>query len=264
MRRLKTVIVLISAWLITLSCANDFKDLSNKNAQLAILQLTENYLSGGNCEAALSVLQPLLQVPYVNYDSRLLEASAYACRGGLNFPKLAASLTQVSGTDIWSALVASNYSSSSTDGHVVALENSVTAIRTTVTPSSPPGPEEASRRSQDANSYMIFVSANIVGSVISPLGAANSVNGKRTQAVNCAARCTVADRCHVQVAVSNMADSLAYVATGTAIDKVSTAINTACGGTCPSNKDYATCLGSAAFQLQGQLLIDQIETMWSM
>lgn len=264
MRRLRTALVIFMAWLAALSCSNDFKDLSNPNAQLAILQLAENYLTGGNCERALEVLQPLLQAQYVNYDSRILEASAYACRGGLNFPKLAAALAQVATTDIWSAIVASNHSASNTDGHLSALVAATTSLRTTVTPAYPPGPLEASFRSADANSYMVFVSANIIGTVISPLGAANSTNGKRTRALTCAASCTVEDRCRVQVAISNIADSLAFVSAGAAIDKVSAAISTACGGApCPSNLDYTVCTGDAVLQLQGEVLINQIESMWS-
>lgn len=264
MIRVRTYVALVFSLLVAISCSTDYKNLDNPTAQRAILELAENYLTGGNCDAALEVLQPLLVYPYVNYDSRILEASAYGCRGGINFPNLIVALKEAAGSDIWSAVVKSNHSASGSDGKTGSLKTAVNRLQLTTGSS---GSEAAVNRSKDANAYMIFVSVNIIGTVISPLGAASSVTGKRTQALNCAANCTDADRCNVQVAFANISDSLDYVSTGTAIDKVSSAIDETCaaalGGVCPTNKNYDTCMGSAALRNQGELLVNAIETSWS-
>jgi hypothetical protein len=248
------VLSLTSAFL---TCGEDFRDISTASGRQAILDDANNYLTDGSCEAAISVLSPLYFSQYVNHEVRMTFASAYACRGGLNFAQLAASLNGFTSGDIWALLVSANYSQSSSDGKVAALERAAEIILTT---SAFQSSFEASARPKDANVYMIFLQMNIIATTISTdaMGKANSTTGKKTQSI--AALGTNADKCRLQIALSVIADSSAFVATGSSLTSLLDSVNTACGGTCPANKDPSVC--TAAEQAQGTALIIGIDSQW--
>ena len=246
------VIVLSSAFFL-LTCGQGYRDISTENGRQAVIDDAQNYLTAGLCEEAISVLQPLYSSQYANEEVKLLYASAYGCKGGMNMAAQIGELTNVSGADIWSPLVKTNYSASNADLHIVNLDLAADIIRQT---NFVPGAYEASSRSKDANTFMTFVQLNNITSVISPLGAANKATGKRTQAV-CAA-CSVADVCHVQVAVAFMDDALDFMGNGPVVTTLNSALNTACAGACPTNKVLAVCMGDAVLQATGQAMITAI------
>lgn len=258
-----TLGALLFALGLAVSCTTDIKNLENPTAQKAALELAESYLTDGQCDAALEVLQPLLVWPYLSYESRLLEASAYACRGGVNFPAMISSIKD-GGSDLWSALVKANYSTG-TDGKENSLFVAIDRVCKTGIPSTS---TSAVDRTEDANTYMIFVAANQISTIIAPLGAASRSTGKRTQALNCAANCTDDQRCKVEIAFAHISDSINHSPSGSAISKVGDAVTSACsvavGGICPTNKDYDTCMGSAALKAQGEALVSTIEASWSL
>jgi hypothetical protein len=248
----------LSLAFILTTCAPDYKDLSNPNGRQALIDLANNYLTAGSCEEAINTIQPLVESQYVTLEARMVYASAYACKGGMSFISLLLALKDVSGDDVWSPLVKSNYSTGSSDGKTAALNTATEILRQTATPANS---FDASARPDDANMYMIFVQANIIATVIGPLGAANRTTGKRTQAITATA--STSERCFTQVAIAAIADSLQYVSTSTAIDNVRESVTSACGGSCPTNRDYSVCVGNAGLQTIGQTLLTAISGQWS-
>lgn len=260
--RLYNKIIHLGLLLLSCACSQDYRSLSTQNGRQIVLEQANNALTVGNCDAALEVLSPLLQSPHADSKAWMTAASAYACKGGLNFPKILVSLKDLSGQDVWSVLVKSNFSDG-TDGKQEQLLTGVDYILRT---SSPSGSNEASARASDANVYMVFLQLNVLATLLGPMGDADSATGRRTQAL-CVA-CTAAEQCRVQVAFAFIADSLRYVRTGAAIDEISSAVVDTCydlfATNCPLNLSYSSCLASAVLQAQGQLMINEINDQWQL
>ena len=261
-RRLGCIFLIVLSmvfWIVR--CSPAYKDLSTANGRQAILDQANNDLTAGDCGSAIDILTPLVHSQYNNNDVLMLFASAFACQGGVNFPNLIGNLKDLGSDDIWSVLVKTNFSPGSGDGHVAALDTAAAEIYQTATPA---GNTAASQRSADANTFLVFIELNQIASVISPLGSATKATGRKTVAITGTG--SIADMCHVQVAVTQISDSLQFVSAGSAISNVVSNINTACaaipGGACPANHDFTACLTTLPYQLQGQLLINAIDSTW--
>ncbi|MBI3557146.1 MAG: hypothetical protein HY074_12855 [Deltaproteobacteria bacterium] len=263
-RRHGSVLLLILSmifWIVR--CSPSFKDLSSPNGRQAIIDQANDDLTAGDCGSAIDILTPLVHSQYSNNDVLMVYASAFACQGGLNFPNLIGNLKDLGSSDIWSVLVKTDYSSGSGDGHVAAFDTAASEIYQTATPA---GSLAASQRTPDANTFMVFIELSQIASVIAPLGGAVSSSGHKT--VSITGKGSIADMCHVEVAVAEIKDSLQFVSAGAAINNVVANINADCaglpGGVCPTNENFTTCMGSAAIQVQGQLLIDGIDNSWTL
>jgi hypothetical protein len=258
--KLRLAFVLLGAMSIVMAlnpgCSQGYKDISTANGRRAVLDEANNALTIKDCETAITLLKPLYESQWVDFEIRMTYASAYACKGGLNFAALAAKLSGFSSGDIWALLVSSNYSKNSSDGKVAALEQAATIVRTT----SGTGALTASTRPEEANMYMIFLQMSLIATTISvdSMGAANPSTGKKTQ--NITGTGTSADECRVQVAFSTISDaSGASGATG-ALNTLLSSVNTACGGACPTNLDPAVC--TAVEEAQGAALIIALDAQW--
>lgn len=261
----RPALVALAAACFVLACASISSGCGQgyKNSPQAAIDEANNFLTIGDCDSAINVLKPVYDSSSVNNDIRMTYSSAYACKGGLFMTSVISSLASAS-SDIWSALVKSDYSSGSSDGHLTNLNTASDVLRTTA--SSSPG-FNASDRSNDANTFMIFLQAEIIGSVISPLGLANQSTGHKTQSIATAianGQVTSSDECYVEVAVATIDDCLTYVSAGTALGNVSNEVSTVCGtlaGGCPTNKDYSAC--SVTDLNDGKLLLEAIDADWS-
>jgi hypothetical protein len=233
------------------ACGQDYKATPQ-----AVIDEANNHLTTGNCESAIAVLKPVYESPNVNNDVRMAYSSAYGCKGGISMPSLLAALVDTTSSDIWAKLVKANYSTGS-DGKYDALGTSAQILRNTAVPSGSVG---AADRSADANVFMVFVQLNIIATTISPLGAAVSTTGKKTQAI---AGATTAQQCAIEVAMATISDSLQSAGTGGAIDAIRTALSSACTaalGACPTNRDPSVC--TAVEQAQGTALLTAINSQW--
>jgi hypothetical protein len=248
-----------AAWVVT--CSPSYRDISTPNGQLAAIQLANDYLTTGNCDAARSAIEPLVHSQYATTQAWLVYSSTFACSAGLDFPKAYVNLKNNVSGDVWSNLVKSDFSSGSGDGHLVNLDTASDQIRNSANPA---GSLNASDRSEDANVYMIYIQAMVIATVISPLGQADQPTGHRTVAITNTG--TPNDLCHVQVAVAMIADSLQFSDPGNAFTGFSNTLTSACGGSCPTNKSLTTCLnggnGVGSPQSQGQLLINALNGQW--
>ena len=247
----------LSLFIFCGSCSQDYKNISSSNGRKAIIELANNFLTSGNCDEAISTITPLIQSQYVDNDARMVYASAYACKGGINFPQLIVSLKDGS-SNIFSTLVKSNYSTGN-DGKLGSLQTSASIIRQT---SSVPGGNYASTRNSDANLYMVFVQANILGVTIAPLGNANSTTGAKSQ--NMCGACSASQQCAIEVAIATINDSLGGGDQGSALNSLGNSIRNICSvalGACPTNVDPSVC--TAVEQTQGQLLINAINAGWN-
>lgn len=243
--------------LLFASCGTNYKDISNESGRKIIIDETNNFLTIGNCDAAIRTIQPLYFSAYVDNDIRMLYASAYACKGGLGVAGLLSALA-TSGSGFWAAIAKANYSSSASNGKTEALNNSAVIVRETAAPR---GSVQAYARNSDANTYMIFIQTAMLGAVLSEMGSADPVTGARGQAL-CSA-CSTSYKCKVQVAFATIQDSLNYLTIGnssSALAKAASTFTSICGGTCPSNLDPDSC--GATEQAQGQNLIDAIGALW--
>lgn len=238
-----------------------YNDISDPNGRRAIMDLADNYLTSFSCDSALDVLRPLYYSPWVDNDVRMSFASAYACKGGLNFAKLLVSVKNA-GSDIWSALVSSNWYEN-VDGGGYAAEMFEQASHVLRRTARVPGEWEASLRDADANVFMIFIHLSVIGAIIGPLGQAEKVTGKKTiSAWTLGAQTTNMHRCWLATSVAEIVDSALYVTVNAAITKVRSSITTACGGTCPTNKRRDRC-GAVDF-IAGQLIMDAINATWTL
>ncbi len=248
------------------SCGTEYRDISTENGRNAVIEKAENFLTQGQCNDAIDTLQPLYDSIYRNHKTRMVYASAYACRGGFNFAALIATLRDASGNDIWSLLIASNYSDSRTNGKTTAFIDSAGIIRTTSTQGSDtPNYWNALYRPADANTYMIFIQAMLIASILSPpvMGDANSVNGNQRRDILVATDPNDTEKCRVQVALATIRNCLTVVSTGTAIDRMTTAIDAVCavgGVTCATNMNPDGC--AASDRLAGETIITAIESIW--
>ena len=261
-RRLGCVFLLIFSMIFwVVRCSPSYSDMSSANGQLAIIQQANDDLTAGDCGSAISILAPLINSQYVTNAALIVYASAFACKGGVNFPNMIGNLQNTTSGDIWSQLIKANYSTGAGDGRVAALDTAVTELCQASTPA---GNLMGSQRTADANTFMVFIELNQIALVISPLGNASATTGQKANSISGLG--TVSDMCHVQVAIAQLSDSLEYVSTSAAITNVVSNINAECatlpGGTCPTNHDYTACLNSVAFQAQGQLLINAIDSTW--
>lgn len=245
---------------LTLGCTKDFNSLNSENGRQAIIDQANDYLTAMMCDSAITILKPLVESPWVTTDIRMLYSSAYACKGGLNFAGLIAALKNMSGSDIWTPLVAADYAPDATTGdvHKQALESAAEILRIAFDPTS----YDAVVRPPDANVYMIFIHMAILSSIISPLGRAASSGHKTT--AGWAASSTTVDQCRTTVAVATISDCLGYVSSSAALKKVSNAITGAsgiCGGACPTTKIKKNC--TAADDLVGLAILTTIDGTWS-
>ncbi|MEW6056230.1 MAG: hypothetical protein AB1540_06420 [Bdellovibrionota bacterium] len=256
----------ICLWFIlffVLSCSSDYRDIATENGRQAVIDEATNHLTAGLCDRALETLSDLYNSDHVDNEVRQLYASAYACKGGLNFPSMFVALKD--SPDIWNALIKSNYSAGTGDLKVDNMLRSAEILRET---SSIEGNYFASTRPRDVNAYMVFVQLNLISLTLSPLGAANPDDGKRrkpTPICSPAATCIARDQCRVAVAVANIRDSIDSLPSGPITDKISIAFNAACsavGGGCPTVLDPSDAACTAAMQVQGQVLIDTFASQW--
>lgn len=252
----RSTLVLIFS-IFFLSCGTGYKDLSTENGRKALMEQANNYLTGGQCTAAIEVLKPLYESQYVNTEVRLIYASAHACVAGFNFPSLITGLTSINGSDIWSPLIKTNYNSARSDNHLYYLKKAASILRETASTS---GSFRASDRPSDVNLYMVFIQAEIISKTIllPDMGNADPTTGKQQATI--IGKGDNEDKCYIVAAFATIADSLTQVSTGTAINSVSSSITNACGGACPTNKDPSVC--TVVEQAQGDILLTAIDGQW--
>lgn len=251
----------MAIWIVT--CSPSYRDASTASGAQAIIDQANNDLTAGQCDAAINVLDPLVHGPNVSYDALMVEASAYACKGGVSFTNLIGNMSNSGGQDIWGTLIRSD-PSNGLDGHLSALDQAFTILYQTAKPSGYLG---ASQRTGDANVYMIYLQATAVATVIAPLGNANLTTGKKGNSITGTGQAS--DWCHLEVAFAQITDSLNYVQAGSSFSTLSSSIKTVCtnlaGGECPGNEDYTACMNATGgtYQLQGQALLIAIDQDWN-
>lgn len=243
------------------SCSTDFKDKNTANGLQGILEQADDFLTAGNCDGAIDVLSPVIHSTSVTPDAISKYSSAYACKGGMNFPNMIAGLAGGS-SGIWAALVKGNYSISNTDGKVTALDQAAAIL---IQAANPTGSYDAQARTSDQNIFMIFLQLNIIATTIGPLGVADQKTGNKTTSIS--AKGAALDKCNVEIAFATINESLSYV-DSSALSSVSTAIKKVCNaalGTvtgCPQTKVMSTCIVDATSQAQGALLINALDGLW--
>lgn len=254
--------VSISIILIFFIRCADYNSLQSANGRQAIIDQANNYLTAMLCDQAIDLVRPLYESAYVDNDIRMLYSSAYGCKGGLNFAAIIAAFKDISGSDIWSPLVKSNYTANA-NGRLIkltALERAAEIVRQTATT---PGSFEASLRTKDANVFMVFIHLSIITAILSPAGVASSSTGKKTIS-GFAGSVGPVERCRVTVAIATISDCLGYITASAALKKVKDSITEAsgiCGGACPITKDPAKC--TAADEIVGTTLLTNIDSQWS-
>ncbi|MBI3543023.1 MAG: hypothetical protein HY075_07100 [Deltaproteobacteria bacterium] len=262
MKNLSLVFALGVSLAACLSCSSAYKDMATTAGQQSIIDQANDFLTAGNCEGAIGVLKPLVDSPYVNYEALMVYSSAYSCRGGINMAALIGNLKDLNGSDVWGVLIKTNYSTGA-DGHLAALD---TAWKILCQAANPIDYPNASARNADQNVDMIFIQANIITTVIAPLGNASSSTGKKGKSITGLG--TKSDKCHVQVALAELKDSLQYVSASASLKNISDEINTVCAsvaGGCPLNESLDGCLndGTNVLPTAGGLIIDAIDTVWN-
>lgn len=241
------------------SCLDqDYRDFTTASGRQAVIDRANAYLTIGQCDDAINTLRPLYESQYVDNDIRIIFASAAACKGGMNFPAIFNALSNGM-SNLWKSIVKANYSASFNDGHITNLELASDIMQLT---STDPTSLEALYRPANANVYMIFVWSEILGSLISVLGAADPATGARRQ--NFPAL-TDPQKCLAEVAVANIVDCSNRVAAGTGpLSALQAQVNSICGmvaGGCPTNKDLNHCQQTPDLDA-GLVILTTIQTQW--
>jgi hypothetical protein len=162
--------------------------------------------------------------------------------------------------EIWSGIAKAIPSTTHNDGKLASFQVAVGALLAT---SHIAGSFAASDRDDDSNTFMLFVQAGVVATIIGPLGNVNVSTGHKQQSINTASASN-SDLCLIEVAIATITDSVSALSnTGAAIKSLASSVKAICGGgVCPTNKDPSAC--TAANYLEGASILTSIDAQWSM
>lgn len=231
-----------------------YRDISTDNGKLAAIQQANSYLNSGMCTEAITVLTPLYQSQYVDFDVRMAYASAYACKAGFSMPTLITNL-KGSSSSFWALIVAAMYSTGS-DYHLTNYKYAADILRLTTTVS---GSLSASDRPSDANAYMILIQTGVLASIISELGVASQSTGKKT-VTGFSAGASNAYKCATEVAVTTIVDCINTIGSSGIFSTISSNLSALCSAGYCTNKDPTVC--GASNQTNGQAILAAIDSSW--
>lgn len=259
---MKFKIFLVFLTVLFSGCSTDYRDYANATGRQLVLDQANNFLTARECDQAIEVLTPLYNSEYADDEVKTIYASAYACKGGLDFSQLISAFTEITGSDIWSPIIKANYSTGMEDGKISALNTAADILRYTATV---PGSYEAQFREVDTNIYMLFIQMNVLAAILAPLGQATQSTGHKT-VTGFGAGASNADKCRTEVAFAIIVDSVSYVDVSGNFSKVKSSVETLCtdvfAGVCPTNKIYDNC--TAADRVAGELILTYIDgNQWS-
>ncbi len=146
----------------------------------------QNALTVGNCTNAITLSTQLYQSTYTNNDVRMLYASAQACNMGIQLYTLIQNIGQAnlgSPDDIFKTLVKLFPSKAATDSNLQSSWYAIDALQSILNPgavvapenltyagSNNPGSIKYQDRTDDANTYLVFLSMATVGTSLNRYG----------------------------------------------------------------------------------------------
>lgn len=186
------------------ACGNRY-DLATDRGRRARIDDANFHLSKSECSSALAAIMPLYQSNYVDDEVRLVTASAYACQGTFNFLTLVGS---IAGTSNPFQALAKSLANRPNDGGRAALYQAHDVLTQNGTLLN------ASARSRDINSYMVFIQFGIIGVVIRNYGSpaldgAQGANLVYSTSSNPAGEMSNEDACALSASLGNIVDSFA-------------------------------------------------------
>ncbi|MFZ9596353.1 MAG: hypothetical protein ACO3A2_09780 [Bdellovibrionia bacterium] len=192
------------------------------------IAIVNQSLSSGNCAAALAEISPLYTSVSTNNDIRFATANTYACSAGVNIMQIFSDLISfgdLSGSMFWKFLVQEFPSVASPDdkkplsaelgmdalfamtrsGIIIGTSDQVNASGRN------PGSILVTDRTNQANSYLTFLSMALMGSLLDRYGAPDASHVKTSNLPWTTPAATVGDGCSFVSGLLNFYDSLPYI-----------------------------------------------------
>jgi hypothetical protein len=250
--------------LLSLSaCGNRF-DLSTERGRQSRIDEANFHLSRGECAQALEAINHVFYSSHVTEEVRLVKASAHACAGTYNMLALIANL---SGASNYFSTLAKSLSNIAGDG----APNSFYIAVDTLTQDG--AVLDASQRSKQLNTYMVFLQLGVVGSILRNYGDPDSSGAQGTDLIyntggSPAGEMSDVDACALVAALSAFSDSFTYSSlTDADTAAVNNQVNALCVsagvGSCSSlNRSRTACDGTNAASVAAQAVVGGINSAW--
>ncbi len=244
-RLVRVFLLLISFTFI--SCGDRF-NLENEAGRRARIDDANLYISNGQCQSAIDAISPLYNSGHRDEEVILVMASAYACKGGFKLLTVASNLVGVSN---YFSAVAKSMPNSLGDGKITALYSAVDVL----TGGSTAG-LNASSRSKNVNTYMVFLQLGVMGAILNGYGTPDS-SGNQVTALSYSnprvgGEMSNLDACALAASMSFISDSysnsnLTDADSAAANSSLNAACITAGFSSCAAiNRDRTLCTGLAA------------------
>jgi hypothetical protein len=245
------------------SCGNRF-DIETKRGQQSRIDQANFYLSRGECQAALDAIDELYNSAHVTDEIRIIEASAYACKGGFNLLTFMSNIASSSNT--FGGMVKS-LSSTTGDGTRTNFYSSMDVMTGSGARLS------ASQRTSKENTFMVFLQMGVISSILRNYGAPDPAGGQTAALVydagaNPAGEMSNVDACALTGAIAIMVDSFS----GSSLNDASTsAVLNSMNDVCVAaglascavlNKDRALCDGTNANSIAADGVVDGVDAAW--
>lgn len=246
------------------SCGNRY-GLDTEYGRRARIDDANLFISKGECSRALDAIRPLYDSGYRDEEVVLVTASANACLGGFQLLKLASNFTGA--TNFFSAM-AKSMPNTLGDGKITAMYAAVDVL------TSGNVSLNASIRSKDVNTYMVYLQMGIMGAILSAYGSPNATTG--AQGANLVysnprngGEMSNLDACALAAAMSAVSDSypnsnLSDSGVSNATSALDSACNTAVGSNCSViNRNRTSCDGTAGgTSLVASQIVTAVNNAW--
>jgi hypothetical protein len=148
-------IQLLIFYVLNIGCANIFSEMADKNTDKALLYETKRQLGKGEWDAAINQINLMSTEYQTRRDVKVLKASAYAGKSGLDFVDLAVALQNGGTSSIFSILL-----SARSNANLASLNNSILAEDILK------GIGTEANRTAEENLLMAFLSLVKVGNIL--------------------------------------------------------------------------------------------------
>ena len=252
MKRLFNFFFSVSLMLALCHCGAPSLDISTTEGQKAIYDATNIALTHGECDLAVSFIEPLYSSKYSNNYARLLFASAQGCKAGIDYFPFLGKLTGVtiSSGGIWTALTSiypySDYKGMNAGwlgmdaleaSFVTSLSNVPAAYRFN-TGTNNVGSYDVTDRTDESNSYLLVLAMSVIGRTQFRNGAPNAGFHKTQSLPWTTAAAMTQEGCEYAAAIVNMIDGIDAVASSmtgsvkTVMQSISTVYKAPLGTAC--------------------------------
>ncbi len=245
--RLKFEILLVSAslWLGLGACSVPTDDPATTVGKQSIIFQVNAALTAGECDDAITLIEPLYNSENTDNEVRRLRASAHSCKAGINFFPLIADLAVGSfgGNGLWRTIT-QLFPSSAGDGKAEASYFATDALLSWLNPgvvvwppydinssTENPGSITVSDRTNASNLYLSLVSMSTIGTLHNRYGDPNGSYAPQ-QALPWTTLAAMDETgCAYAAALLNLSDALDSVGSAyTALSSISTAVSLVSAG----------------------------------